>query len=374
MAQRAAGFGMRVIGYDPYVSAERAKEMGVDAMPSLEALLVQSDFVSIHLPRTAETEGLIGEHELRLMKPGARLVNTARGGIVDEDALAKALEEGHLGGAALDVFAVEPTTDSPLFARDDVVVTPHLGASTTEAQDKAGTTVAEMVRLALKGEFVPYAVNVSAGAEVSETVRPFVPLAEKLGWLVAGLAEGGVRSIVASYLGRIAESDTRVLTLAILKGILGRIVNEPVSFVNAPLLARERGLTVSEMRSTVSQDYVSLVSLRAETDDGPVSVGGTLVGAHRERVMRVDDFDIEVSPAEHMVFFTYIDRPGIIGKVGTILGDHGINIATMDVGRLAEGEQALMCLTVDSPVPSAVLSHVAEVIDAHHLRPITLGA
>src|SRR4029077_1160939 len=185
-------------------------------------------------------------------------------GIVDEDALAKAIESGHLGGAALDVFANEPTTDSPLFRLDGVVVTPHLGASTREAQDKAGTTVAEMVRLALKGEFVPYAVNVSAGAEVSETVRPFVPLAEKLGWLAAGLAESGVRSIVATYLGRIAESDTRVLTLAILKGILGRSVHEPVSCVNAPMLAKERVLTVSEMRSTVSQDYVSLVALRAE--------------------------------------------------------------------------------------------------------------
>ena len=375
VAQRAAGFGMRVIGYDPYVSADRAKEMGVDAMPTLEALLVQSDFVSIHLPRTPETEGLLGAHELSLLKPGARLINTARGGIVDEDALAKALEGGQLGGAALDVFAVEPTTDSPLFGREDVVVTPHLGASTREAQDKAGTTVAEMVRLALKGEFVPYAVNVSAGAEVSEGVRPYVPLAEKLGWLIAGLAEGGVRSIVASYLGRIAESDTRVLTLAILKGILGRSVNEPVSFVNAPLLAKERGLTVSEMRSTVSQDYVSLVSLRAETDEGPVSVGGTLVGPRNsERVMRVDDFDIEVAPAEHMVFFTYTDRPGIIGKVGTILGDHGINIATMDVGRRAEGEQALMCLTVDSPVPPEVLDDVAVAIESIRLRAITLPA
>ena len=206
VATRAAGFGMRVIAFDPYVSADRAKEMGVDVMPTLEALLVQADFVSIHLPRTPETEGLIGEHELSLMKPGARLVNTARGGLVDEAALAKALESGHLGGAALDVFATEPTTDSPLFALDNVVVTPHLGASTREAQDKAGTTVAEMVRLALKGEFVPYAVNVSAGAEVTEVVRPYVPLAERLGVLVAGLAEGGVRSMVASYLGRIAES------------------------------------------------------------------------------------------------------------------------------------------------------------------------
>ena len=372
VAQRAAGFGMRVIAFDPYVSTDRAKEMGVDAMPSLEALLVQADFVSIHLPRTSETEQLIGQRELHLMKRGARLINTARGGIVDEDALAKALESGHLGGAALDVFTTEPTTDSPLFGLDSVVVTPHLGASTKEAQDKAGTTVAEMVRLALKGEFVPYAVNVSAGAEVTEIVRPFVPLAERLGTLVAGLAEGGVRSIVASYLGRIAESDTRVLTLAILKGILGRTVHEPVSFVNAPMLARERGLTVSEMRSTVSQDYVSSISLRAETDEGPVGVAGSILARDHERVTQVNDFDIEVTPAGHMVFFTYVDRPGIIGTVGTMLGEHGVNIATMDVGRKAEGGDALMCLTVDTEVPVDVLDRVATKIDAQQLRTVTI--
>lgn len=372
VAQRAAGFGMRVIAFDPYVSAERAKEMGVDAMPSLEALLVQADFVSIHLPRTTETEELIGEHELHLMKRGARLINTARGGIVDEEALAKAIDDGHLGGAALDVFATEPTTDSPLFALDSVVVTPHLGASTKEAQDKAGTTVAEMVRLALMGEFVPYAVNVSAGADVTEVVRPFMSLAERLGALAAGLAEGGVRSIVASYLGRIAESDTRVLTLAILKGILGRTVHEPVSFVNAPMLARERGLTVSEMRSTVSQDYVSSISLRTETDGEPVTVSGSVLGKDHERVTQVSGFEIEVTPAGHMVFFTYLDRPGIIGRVGTLLGEHDVNIATMDVGRKAEGGDALMCLTVDTEVPPEVLQQVAGEIEAHQLRTVTL--
>ena len=374
VAARAAGFGMRVIAFDPFVSTERAKEMGVETMPTLEALLVQSDFVTIHLPRTPETERLIGDKELRMMKSGARLVNTARGGIVDEEALAKALEDGHLGGAALDVFATEPTTDSPLFSMPNVVVSPHLGASTKEAQDKAGTTIAEMVRLALKGEFVPYAVNVSAGAEVSEVVRPFVPLAERLGALTAGLAGSGVRSVVASYLGRIAEHDTRVLTLAILKGILGRSVHEPVSFVNAPMLARERGLTVSEMRSTVSQDYVSSVSIRAETDDEPISVEGTIVGRSAERITQLNDFDIEVAPAERMVFFQYVDRPGIIGKVGTLLGDAGINIATMDVGRKPEGQgmEALMCLTVDGEVPPEVLDEVAGAIEAKRMRAVAL--
>ena len=371
VATRAAAFGMRVIAFDPYVSTERAKEMGVEIMPTLEAVLVQSDFISVHLPRTPETEGLLGDKELRMIKPGARLVNTARGGIVDEAALAKVLEDGHLGGAALDVFAVEPTTESPLFGLPNVVATPHLGASTREAQDKAGITVAEMVRLALKGEFVPYAVNVSAGAEVAEAVRPFVPLAEHLGSLAAGLAGAGVRSVVASYLGRIAEHDTRVLTLATLKGILGRSVNEPVTFVNAPMLARDRGVTVSEMRSTVSQDYVSLISIRAETDEGPVSVEGTIVANDSMRVIRIDEFDVEVGPAERMVFFRYADRPGIIGKVGTIFGDAGINIATMDVGRRVQGGEALMVLTVDSEVPAATLDTVAAAIEASRIRAVT---
>jgi D-3-phosphoglycerate dehydrogenase len=373
VAARAAAFGLRVIAYDPFVSVERAKEIGVELMPTLEALLVQADFVAIHLPRTPETEGLLGDKELRMMKPGARLVNTARGGIVDEGALAAVLAEGHLGGAALDVFAAEPTTASPLFGAPNVVVTPHLGASTREAQDKAGTTVAEMVRLALQGEFVPYAVNVSAGAEVTEVVRPFVPLAERLGALVAGLAGMGVRDLVASYLGRIAEHDTRVLTLAVLKGVLGRTVHEPVSFVNAPTLARDRGLTVSEMRSTVSQDYVSLVSVRAETDEGPVSVQGTIVARGAERILQVNDFDIEVAPAPRMVFFTYTDRPGIIGRIGTVLGEHGINIATMDVGRRGGlGGEALMCVTVDTEVPAHVLDRIAGDIEATRIRSVTL--
>jgi D-3-phosphoglycerate dehydrogenase len=372
VAARAAAFGMRVIAFDPYVTADRAKEMGVDVMPTLESLLVQADFVTIHLPRTTDTEGLLGEHELSLMKPGARLVNTARGGIVDEDALAKAIADGRLAGAALDVFAEEPTTDSPLFALPSTVVTPHLGAATIEAQDKAGVTVAEMVRLALKGEFVPHAVNVSAGAEVSDVVRPFVPLAERLGVLLVGLAEGGVGSLECAYLGRIAEADTRPLTLGILKGVLRSVVNEPVSFVNAPMMARERGLIVSERRSTVSQDYVSSISLRADTDEGPVSVGGTLIGKRNaERITQVWDFDVEIGPAEHMVFFVYRDRPGIIGLVGTILGEHDLNIATMEVGRKSEGGDALMGLTVDSPVPPDVLERIAREIGASRLRAIT---
>jgi D-3-phosphoglycerate dehydrogenase len=332
-------------------------------MPSLEALLVQVDFVTIHLPRTAETEGLIGERELGLMRPGARLVNTARGGIVDEAALAAALAGGHLGGAALDVFALEPTTESPLFADPRVVVTPHLGASTVEAQDKAGTAIAEMVRLALRGEFVPYAVNVGAGAEVSEVVRPFLPLAGVLGALVTGLAEGPVHGLEAEYLGGLADHDTRALTLAALRGSLATVVDEPVSFVNATVIAKERGMHVAERRSGATQEYVNLMTVSVDTDAGRVAVSGTVVATRDgARLVRVFDFDVDIAPAPFMAFFHYEDRPGVIGRVGTLLGEAGVNIAGMEVARRAAGGLALMVLTVDSPIPPEVLAEVERAV------------
>jgi D-3-phosphoglycerate dehydrogenase / 2-oxoglutarate reductase len=374
VAQRALSFGMRIVAYDPYVSRERARQMGIELMPDLGALLVQSDFVTIHLPRTPETEGLIGERELALMKDGARLVNTARGGIVDEATLEHSLREGHLGGAALDVFADEPVTDHPLFGLDNVVVTPHLGAATAEAQDKAGLAIAEMVRLALRGEYVPYAVNVAA-AEVSEQLRPFVPLAERLGRVLTGLAEGPIRRVEVEYLGGIGELDTKVLTLAVLKGALAGVVHEPVSFVNAPVIARERGIEVGERRSSVSQDYVNLVSVQAATDAGDLSVGGTLVGKRNaERLVRVYEFDVDMAPAEHMAFFRYEDRPGVIGAVGTILGEAGVNIASMEVGRKEAGGLALMGLTVDSPIPAESLERIVTAVGMKSARSITLPA
>jgi len=373
VAQRALAFGMRVIAFDPYVSRDRAREMGVELMPTLEALLVQSDFVSIHLPRTPETERLIGERELSLMKEGARIINTARGGILDEDALVKALKDRRVAGAALDVFTDEPITASDLFQFEEVVVTPHLGASTVEAQDKAGAAIAEMVRLALRGEFVPYGVNVSAGTEVPEAVRPFLPLAERLGAILTGLADGAISSVSFEYLGRIAEADTRVLTLAALKGCLSGVVHEPVSFVNAPVIARERGISVTETKSTLSSDYVNLVVLRAMTEAGEVSVGGTLVGKRDgERIVRVYDFDIDLVPAAHMTFFLYEDRPGVIGRVGTILGEAGVNVGAAVVARKEARGLALMTLTTDGSVPPDVQNRIVEEIGAQRARSIVV--
>ncbi|MBA3551989.1 MAG: phosphoglycerate dehydrogenase [Actinobacteria bacterium] len=373
VAHRALAFGMRVVAHDPYVSRERAKQMGVELLPNLEGLLVQSDIVTIHLPRTPETEGLIGRRELGLMKEGARIVNTARGGIVDETALVEALRDGRLGGAALDVFSIEPPPRShPLLAFEQVVLTPHLGASTREAQDKTGTAIAEMVRLALRGEFVPYAVNVSAAGEVSDLVRAFLPLAEKLGVILTGLAEGPVRRLEAEFLGTIAEEDTRVLTLAGLRGALAHVVHEPVSFVNAPIIARERGIGVSETRSNHSRDYVNLLTLRADTEAGEVALAGTLVGRGLERLVRIFDFDIDMAPARHMAFFLYEDRPGVIGTVGSLLGEADINIASMEVGRKEAGGQALMGLTVDSPIPPAVLTKIEEAVGAERARSLVV--
>jgi D-3-phosphoglycerate dehydrogenase len=347
--------------------------MGVELMPTLEALLVQSDFISIHLPRTPETEGMIGERELALVKPGARLVNTARGGIVDEDAMARALKDGRLAGAALDVFEQEPVTESRLFEFEQVVVTPHLGASTVEAQDKAGTAIAEMVRLALRGEFVPYAVNVSAGTEVPEAIRPFMSLAERLGGVLTGLAEGAIQSIDCQFYGRVAEVDTRILTLAALKGSLSGVVHEPISFVNAPVIAAERGIALSETKSTVSRDYVNLLALRAETDGGEVAVAGTLVGKRDgERLVQVFDFDVDMAPARHMTFFLYEDRPGVIGKVGTMLGDSGVNIAGAQVARKGAGGAALMAVTTDTHIPADVVDRISAEIGAERVRQITL--
>src|SRR5688572_18803182 len=373
VAQRALSFGMRLIAYDPYVPKDRARELGIELMPDLGALLVQADFITIHLPKTSETEALIGERELSLMKEDALIVNTARGGIIHEAALAKALEAGRLGGAAVDVFETEPPPpDHPLIGLPNAIVTPHLGAATREAQDKAGIAIAEMVRLALKGEFVPYAVNVAA-AEVPEQARPFLPLAERLGRILTGLADAPMRAIAVEYLGKVAELDTRVLTLAALKGALADVVHEPVSYVNAPTIAKERGLEVSERRSVESQDYVNLVLIRAETEAGEVAVGGTLVGKRdAERLVLVYDFDLDMAPAEHMAFFLYEDRAGVIGTVGTVLGEAGVNIASMEVGRKEAGGLALMGLTVDSPIPDDVIEQLVQSVGMKSARSIAL--
>ena len=348
VAQRAMAFGMKVVAYDPFVSDEMARRMNIDLL-DLESLLATSDFVTIHVAKTPETIGLINAERLAKAKKGIRIINVARGGIVVEADLADAIKSGHVGGAALDVFDKEPTTESPLFSLPEVVVTPHLGASTHEAQDKAGDTIAEMVGLALAGEFVPFAVNVNA-AEASETVRPFLSLAERLGSLFAGLA-GSVSSLEIAYEGEIGGYDTRILTLSLLKGFFGRISDDPVSYVNAPKMADERGITVTETTTTTSHHFVNLNTVRA----GGHNLAGTLDGRDGEaRLVTVDDHRVDVPPANHMLVVRNDDRPGMIGKVGTIVGEAGVNIADMDVGQAASGASAMMVLATTEEVPSEV--------------------
>jgi D-3-phosphoglycerate dehydrogenase len=371
VAQRAHAFGMRLAAHDPYVSAERARQLGVQLVPTLEELVAMADFLTVHLPKTPETLGLIGRDLLAKAKPTLRIVNTARGGIVDEVALAEAVRDGRIAGASLDVFEAEPTTESPLFELEQVVVTPHLGASTAEAQDKAGQTIAEQVVLALQGDFVPYAVNVAA-SEANETVRPFLPLAERLGALFTGLASGIADALEVSYEGEIADYDCRVLTLAILRGVLAPVVDEPVSFVNAPQLAAQRGLTYRETTSSSARDYVNLVTLRGTVGGDPVHVAGTLYGKREApRIVGIADHIVDLPPSSHMLVVRNADVPGMIGTVGTILGDADVNISDMDVGKSPTGEAALMVLTVDASVPPPVIEQLrAEpgVVDARAIE------
>jgi len=359
VAQRALAFGMRLVGHDPYVSAERARQLGVALVPDLEELVREVDFLTIHLPKTPDTIGLISADLLAHAKPTLRIVNTARGGIVDEAALADAIRHGRIAGAALDVFATEPSTESPLFELEPVVVTPHLGASTAEAQDKAGQTIAEQVLLALRGEFVPFAVNVAA-TEAAATVQPFLPLAERLGGLFIALAGGAVDTLDVSYEGQIADYDCRVLTLGVLKGVLAPVVEEPVTFVNAPQLARERGLAVRESTSSSARDYVNLIALRGTVNGRETEVAGTLAGTHETpRIVGIDRHIVDLPPSRHMLVVHNEDRPGMIGLVAGTLGDAAINISDMDVGRGPGGDAALMVLSTDEAVPAEVVERLA---------------
>jgi D-3-phosphoglycerate dehydrogenase len=364
-AQRMAAFGTRLIAYDPYVQPARAAQLGV-RLVGLDELLRESDFISIHLPRTPETLGLIGEKELATVKPGVRIVNAARGGLIDEQALAEALAEGRIGGVGLDVYTTEPTTSSPLFAFDNVVVTPHLGASTVEAQDKAGLSVARSVKLALQGEFVPDAVNVQAGGVVDEDVRPLLPLAEKLGKVFTAVAGGVAASVTVEVHGEIVTHDLSVLRLATTKGLFGSVVDERVTYVNAPQLAADRGVDIELIVGDEALDHHNLVTVRGALPDGrSISVAGTVtITGTREvrRLTEVDGFELDLPPEGVLLFFRYLDRPGVVGAIGSILGENGVNIAAMQVARREAGGEALMALTVDSSVDAELLSTVAAAI------------
>jgi D-3-phosphoglycerate dehydrogenase len=367
VAARARGFQMRVVAYDPFVSAERYRELGVEKADSVDELCAQADFLTLHLPKTAETRGFVNAELLAKCKDGVRLVNCARGELVVDDDLKAALDSGKVAGAALDVFSQEPITEHPLFGYPNVVVTPHLGASTTEAQDRAGVQTAEQVVAALTGGVVSTAVNIPAvSAEDMEVLGPFLPLCERLGKLSLALNESsGIDRVEVEYLGRIAERDTRLLTIATINGVLAGHTDEDVNYVNAPSLAEERGISISETKEPHARDFTDLIRVTVVCGGDSTRVVGTTLGHHhRPHLLEAWGQRFNLQMEEHLAIFRYSDVPGMIGRVGTVFGDHGLNISQAAVGRIPPGDDghrdgtAVMALTTDGPVPPEVIEKI----------------
>jgi len=366
VAQRALGFGMRVVAFDAYVGEERFRELGVEHAASSEELYAQADFITIHLPQTPETQGWLDAEAFSKMRDGVRVVNVARGGLVVQEALKQALDSGRVAGAALDVFPEEPVTEHPLFGYPNVVVTPHLGASTTEATDRAGYQAAEQVVAALSGGVVTSAVNVPAvAAEDLEALGPFLPLCRQLGRIAVAVAEGSsVDRLEVEYLGNVAERDTRLLTVQTLKGALAGHTEEQVNDVNAAAIAKERGISVAETRQVHARDFTDLVRVSVVGGDTRTRVVGTVFGRrHRPHLLEAWGSRFNVQLEEHLAVLRYRDQPGMIGRVGTSFGEAGINIVSAAVGRhpddeLTEDGEATMVITTDSPVPQDVVDEI----------------
>jgi len=352
VARRAAGLGMRVVAHDPFVSPDRFRELGVERVESADDVYAAADFLTLHLPLTDETRRSIGAEAFTKMRDGVRIVNAARGELLDEEALLDALRAGKVGGAALDVFSAEPYT-GPLLELDNVVATPHLAASTEEAQDRAGVIIAEQVAAALEGGLVTNAVNIPGiGAEDLEVLGAYIPLAAKLGRLAMELAESRVEELRLTYFGALAQYDTRLLTVAALNGAFQGRSDQPVNYVNAPVIAAEQGVEVREESRRASRDFTNLVRVEAVADGQSARVAGTTIGNdNRLWLVSALGFELEMELAPLLVFFRYDDVPGVIGRVGTVFGEAGVNIANMTVSRTRRGGQALMALSIDSPAP-----------------------
>jgi len=372
VAHRMQAFGMNVVAYDPYLQPAKAAQLGVELV-ELDELLKRSDFITIHLPKTKETANLIGVEALKKVKKEVRIINAARGGVLDEAALYDAIVEGRVAGAGLDVYVTEPCTDSPLFQLDQVVATPHLGASTDEAQERAGIAVAVSVRKALAGELVPDAVNVKGGA-IHDEIRPSLPLVEKMAQLATAIAGETPVSMEITVKGDISGHDSSVLAISALKGALVASGCEDVTYVNAPGLATERGVTSNVTTTPDSPEYRSMISLHAALSNGKsIKVDGTLMGIRKvEKIIAIDNFDLDLPPTDNLLFLRYADKPGVVGAVGNALGSAKINIAGMQVARESAGGSALMAITVDSPVSDAVAEAVKKETGAELVRSVTL--
>ncbi len=372
VAQRALSFGMHLTAYDPYVSEERGRRLGVE-MVDLDTLLADSDFISIHLPFTPDTAGLIGKEALSKVKPGVRMINAARGGIIDEDALAEAIRDGRVAGAALDVYASEPLVESPLFELDGVVMTPHLGASTAEAQDKAGIDVAEAVAAALRGELVLSAVNVDLGSSVPEEVAGFLPVAEHLGRVFTSLAGGLPERLIVRVAGRVGAGEVRPVSLAVLKGALTAVTSRTITYVNAPAVAEQHGMAVDQESSDVAEDYQSVIGVRGVVGGREVSVSATR-SRKGPTLVEIMGHDVELPVSERMLIVRNADVPGVIGRLGSFLGDLGVNIANMVVGRApGSGDAAMMGLNLDDPLTEGQLAELRRLEGIEEARYVALG-
>ncbi|MGE5557540.1 MAG: phosphoglycerate dehydrogenase [Bacillota bacterium] len=365
VAKIMQGMEMQVWAFDPYLSEEKAGQMGVK-IAALQEIIRNADYITVHTPLTPETKGMIGAKELEMAKPNLRIINCARGGIIDERALAEAVAKGKIAGAAVDVFTKEPPEDRILMEVDNIVVTPHLGASTIEAQENVAVDVAvEMVK-ALKGEAFKNAVNLPAvRPEVLAVIKPYLGLAERLGLFLSQITKGGLKNVRIEYHGELANTDVAPLTTAVTKGLLSPSIGEEVNLVNAPNLAKERGLSITESKNAALEDYANLIRVTLATEKGEHSVAGTLFGRDNIRIVQVDDFHIDAVPAGYILFAFHTDQPGIIGKVGTILGYNNINIAGMQVGRKSAGGKAVMAMNVDSQISRKILTEIAGVQGIH---------
>lgn len=360
VAKRCRAFNTEVVAFDPYISRERAERAGINLVP-LDDLLRTADFITVHTPLTKETAHLLSDEAFEKMKPGVRLVNAARGGIVDEQALYRALTSGKVAGAALDVFEQEPTTASPLFELKNVIVTPHLGASTYEAQDHNAVAIADQILKVFRGEPVPNAVNLpSLPKEEWEQVAPFLPMAEMLASFFVQAFPGRLSALEVFYGGQVAEFPVVLLTNAVLKGILSRIVSEPVNLVNAPIIAEQRGLRTTQTKTTERREHTNIISLRASVNGRQTSLSGTVTMRGEARLVAIDGYSVDLAPTEHILLARHTDKPGMIGRVGTLLGNHGINIAGMQVGRRAPRGEAVMILLVDEEIPDALLEELKQ--------------
>ncbi|MDZ7932541.1 MAG: phosphoglycerate dehydrogenase [Rhodococcus sp. (in: high G+C Gram-positive bacteria)] len=372
-AQRLAAFETHIIAYDPYVSSARAAQLGIELV-SLDELLERADMFSVHLPKTPETKGIIGKEALAKTKPGVIVVNAARGGLVDEQALADAITSGHVFAAGIDVYASEPCTDSPLFELPQVVVTPHLGASTTEAQDRAGTDVAKSVLLALAGEFVPDAVNVKGGA-VGEEVSPWLEIVRKQGVLLGALSTELPTSLSVDVRGELATEDVEILKLSALRGLFSAVIEDSVTFVNAPSLAEERGVTAEVTTASESENHRSVVDIRAVYGDGSVlNVAGTLTGTTQvEKIVNINGRNFDLRAEGKNLIVNYADQPGSLGRIGTLLGDAGIDIQAAALSQDSEGDGATILLRVDKDVPEELSASIATAVGASTIELVDLS-